>query len=47
LSFAAGLSLYYSVGNLIGIAQQYVINRTDLGREIREIMEKRARKKEK
>jgi len=46
-SFAAGLSLYYSVGNLIGIAQQSVINRTDLGREIREIMEKRARKKEK
>jgi YidC/Oxa1 family membrane protein insertase len=43
----AGLNLYYSVVNLIGIAQQAVMNRTSLGREMREIMAKRARKREK
>jgi YidC/Oxa1 family membrane protein insertase len=44
---AAGLSLYYAVVNLIGIAQQAVMNRTHLGQEMREIMAKRARKKDK
>jgi YidC/Oxa1 family membrane protein insertase len=44
---AAGLNLYYAVVNLIGIAQQSVMNRTKLGREMREMMEKRARKKDK
>jgi YidC/Oxa1 family membrane protein insertase len=44
---AAGLNLYYAETNLIGIAQQAVMNRTALGREMREIMEKRARKKDK
>ena len=44
---AAGLNLYYGVSNLISIAQQAVMNRTKLGREMREMMEKRARKKEK
>ncbi len=44
---AAGLNLYYAVVNLIGIAQQSVMNRTKLGQEMREMMEKRARKKEK
>ena len=44
---AAGLNLYYSVVNVIGIAQQAVMNRTSVGREMREIMAKRARKKEK
>jgi len=44
---AAGLNLYYSVVNLIGIAQQAVMNRTTLGREMRELIEKRARKKDK
>ena len=43
----AGLNLYYAVSNLIMIAQQSVMNRTQLGREMREIMEKRARKKDK
>ncbi len=43
----AGLGLYWSVGQLIGIVQQSVMNRTSLGREMREMMEKRARKKEK
>lgn len=44
---AAGLNLYYSVVNVIGIAQQAVMNKTSLGREMREMMAKRARKKEK
>ncbi len=42
---AAGLNLYYAEANLISIAQQAVMNRTKLGREMREMMEKRARKK--
>ena len=46
-NLAAGLCLYWSVGNLIGIVQQLVMNRTPLGREMREMMEKRARKKDK
>jgi YidC/Oxa1 family membrane protein insertase len=47
INLASGLCLYWSVGNLIGIVQQAVMNRTALGREMREMMEKRARKKEK
>jgi len=43
----AGLNLYYAEANLISIAQQAVMNRTKLGREMRELMAKRARKKEK
>jgi YidC/Oxa1 family membrane protein insertase len=43
----AGLNLYYAEVNLIGIVQQSVMNRTELGREMREMMEKRARKKDK
>jgi YidC/Oxa1 family membrane protein insertase len=43
--YASGLALYWSVGNLIGIAQQAVMNRTSLGREMREIAMKRARRK--
>jgi len=46
-NLASGLCLYWSVGNLIGIVQQAIMNRTKLGREMREMMEKRARKKEK
>ena len=43
----SGLSVYWVVGNIIGIAQQYIMNRTGLGREMREEAEKRARKKAK
>jgi len=43
----AGLNLYYAMSNLIMIAQQSVMNRTHLGREMREMMAKRARKKDK
>ena len=43
----AGLGLYWAMGQLIGIVQQAALNRTSLGREMREMMAKRARKKEK
>jgi YidC/Oxa1 family membrane protein insertase len=46
-NLAAGLCLYWSEGNLIAIVQQAIMNRTSLGREMREIALKRARKKEK
>ena len=44
-NYASGLALYWSIGNLIGIAQQAVMNRTSIGREMREIANKRARRK--
>jgi YidC/Oxa1 family membrane protein insertase len=43
-SLASGLSLYWVVGNVIAIIQQYVMSRTGLGKEMREEAEKRARK---
>ncbi|MFZ0684560.1 MAG: membrane protein insertase YidC [Terriglobales bacterium] len=43
----AGLGLYWAMGQLIGIVQQTALNRSSLGREMREMMAKRARKKEK
>ena len=46
-NLAAGLCLYWSEGNLVGIVQQVIMNRTPLGREMRELALKRARKKEK
>ncbi len=44
-NYGSGLALYWAVGNLIGITQQAVMNRTSLGREMREIAAKRARRK--
>ena len=44
-NLAAGLNLYYAESNLIMIAQQAVMNRSSLGREMRELALKRARKK--
>ena len=44
-NYASGLALYWSVGNLISIATQAVMNRTSIGREMREIANKRARRK--
>jgi YidC/Oxa1 family membrane protein insertase len=41
----AGLNLYYAESNLISIAQQFIMNRTTLGREIRDAAAKRAAKK--
>ncbi|MCI0350535.1 MAG: membrane protein insertase YidC [Acidobacteriales bacterium] len=44
---ASGLALYWTIGNVVFFVQQYVMNHTKLGREIREMQEKRARKKNK
>jgi YidC/Oxa1 family membrane protein insertase len=46
-NLAAGLCLYWAMGQLIGIVQQWALNQSSLGREMREMMAKRARKKEK
>ena len=46
-NLAAGLNLYYAETNLISIIQQGVMNRTKVGREMREMALKRTRKKEK
>jgi YidC/Oxa1 family membrane protein insertase len=44
-NYASGIALYWLVGLLIGVAQQMIMNRTSLGREMREIALKRARRK--
>ncbi len=44
-NYSAGLAIYWSVGNLISIATQMIMNRTSIGREMREIAAKRARRK--
>jgi YidC/Oxa1 family membrane protein insertase len=46
-NLAAGVTLYYAESNLVSVVQQLVMNRTKLGREMREMALKRARKKEK
>ncbi len=43
--YASGLALYWAGSNLIGIGQQMLINRTKLGKELRDIQAKRAMKK--
>ncbi|HTC92919.1 MAG TPA: membrane protein insertase YidC [Terriglobales bacterium] len=44
---AAGLALYWATSNLISLVQQWAMNQTRLGREIRELQLKRLRKKNK
>jgi YidC/Oxa1 family membrane protein insertase len=44
-NYASGLALYWNIGNLVMILQQQVMNRTALGREMREIAASRARRK--
>ena len=44
-NYAAGLGVYWNVGNIIMIIQQTVMNRTALGREMRELQLKRAKRK--
>jgi YidC/Oxa1 family membrane protein insertase len=44
-NYGSGLALYWAVGNFIGIAQQLIMNRTGLGKEMREVAAKRARRK--
>lgn len=41
---AAGLGVYWIVGTFIAVIQQWVLNRTELGKEMRAEMAKRARK---
>ncbi|MGH9586724.1 MAG: membrane protein insertase YidC [Acidobacteriaceae bacterium] len=45
LHYGAGLSLYWAGSNFISMGQQMVINRTKLGREMRELALRRAAKK--
>ena len=45
-SVASGLGLYWAVGTIVGIVQQWVMNRTKLGQEIHALAEKRARKQQ-
>jgi YidC/Oxa1 family membrane protein insertase len=44
-NYGSGLALYWAIGNLISILQQTVMNRTSIGKEMREIAAKRARRK--
>jgi YidC/Oxa1 family membrane protein insertase len=44
-SLSAGLCVYWVLGNVIGIVQQMIVNQTKFGREMREHMEKQARRK--
>jgi YidC/Oxa1 family membrane protein insertase len=44
-NYASGLALYWNIGNLVMILQQQVMNRTSLGREMKEIAAKRASRK--
>jgi YidC/Oxa1 family membrane protein insertase len=44
-NYASGLALYWSVGNIIQIIQQTVMNNTSLGKEMKEIAAKRAKAK--
>ncbi len=44
-NLAAGLCLYWVVSTLVSIIQQMVMNRSSMGREMRAVAEKRARRK--
>lgn len=46
-NLSAGLCLYWVVGNLVAMLMQLALNRTDLGRQQREMAAKRARKAQK
>jgi YidC/Oxa1 family membrane protein insertase len=43
--YASGLALYWNAGNIVMIATQVVMNQTSMGREMKEIAAKRARRK--
>jgi YidC/Oxa1 family membrane protein insertase len=45
IHYGAGLSLYWAGSNFISVGQQYVINRTKMGRELHELAIKRAARK--
>ena len=43
--YCSGLALYWNVGNIVMVAQQLIMNQTSMGREMKEIAAKRARRK--
>ncbi len=45
-NYASGLGLYWCVGNVLMVMTQLIMNQTALGREMRELAAKRARKKQ-
>ena len=45
LRYASGLGLYWIVGNIIGLLQQMMINRTELGRDMVALRQKQANKR--
>ncbi len=44
ISLASGLGIYWAASNVLGIVQQWGLNLTKFGREMREVQMKRARK---
>jgi YidC/Oxa1 family membrane protein insertase len=44
-TIASGVALYWAAGNIINTVQQLIMNRTGMGKQMREIAEKRAAKK--
>ena len=44
-NYGSGLSLYWACSNFIGVGTQWVINRTEMGREMRALAAKRAAKR--
>ena len=44
-NLASGLALYWSFGNIINVIQQYVMNKTSMGKEMREIAARRNAKR--
>ena len=44
-NYASGLALYWSVGNVISIATQAILMRTSIGREMKDLAARRARRK--
>ncbi len=44
-NFASGLALYWAAGNLINVGQQLVMNRSSMGREMKELAAKRNARK--
>jgi YidC/Oxa1 family membrane protein insertase len=44
-SVAAGLCVYWAISNVLGYAQQVLINRSELGQQVRKAQERRATRK--
>ncbi len=44
-NIGSGVALYWAGGNVIGVAQQFIMNKSKMGREMRELAAKRAAKK--